>query len=220
VSDLATAGRTVRLSLPQAPDFGVGMNSGNGGPLDAAVEQPTAHSIVSSTSVVLTAAPIAPAGVSPGAEDLVLLHVIATNNYGIDKEVSELSVANATLPGGAATQADVDGEFDAVVLRIDANDNGVLEDTATDPIVGNTFFSGGVATFSGLSWTIPAGASRHLFVTCDVSLINARDGDVLSANIPGVFDVDFTDATVVVAGWPVTSDANWTARRATVRSSR
>lgn len=210
VGDLATAGRTVRLGLPSSPDVGVGMDSGNDGPLDVAVEQPVSHSIVSSTSVVLTATPIAPAPVSPGASDVVLLHVVATNNYVVDKQMSQLRVANATLPSGPATQADADSDFESVVLRVDGNDNGVLDDRATDPVVGNSLFSTGVATFSGLSWSIPAGGSRHLFVTGDVSFVNARDGDALAASIPGVFDVDFTDATVVVAGWPVTSGAAWT----------
>src|SRR6185503_15736154 len=40
LAPLATEGRSVRLAVPPAPDVGVGMTSGNSGPLDVAVEEP------------------------------------------------------------------------------------------------------------------------------------------------------------------------------------
>jgi WD40 repeat protein len=206
IADNARVGRTVRLVLPTLPDVAIGMDSANDGPIDAAVENPAVHTITTVDRVVFSAPPITGGVVRPGARDAALLHLTVTNNYSTSKQMTRLTVTNATVPQGAAAQDDVDGEFDNLVLREDANDNGVLDDAATDPVVGTAVFTGGVAAFTGLVWDLPPSSTRHLFVTADVSLSTARDGDILDARVTGAFDAGFADATTVLADWPVDSD--------------
>src|SRR5207244_6453391 len=73
--------------------------------------------------------------------------------------------------------------------------------------LGTGYFAQGVETFSGLHWRIPAGRSRHLFVTADVSAHGATDGDVLSAEVADGNELAFAEATAVTAGWPLDSGA-------------
>ncbi|MCK4776422.1 MAG: hypothetical protein KAT30_16615, partial [Candidatus Krumholzibacteria bacterium] len=203
IADNPHEGRSVRLALPSLPDVAVGMASENDGPIDDAVENPVVQTISTDDRVVLSAAPVSSGSVSPGQRDVVLLQLTATNNYKVTKQMTRLTVANTSIPQGAATQDDLDREFDNLQLREDANDNGALDDTATDPVVGTAVFVSGTASFTGLAWNLPALTSRNLFVTTGVSLQDAHDGDVLDAAVYGAYDVDFSDVTSVIADWPV-----------------
>jgi hypothetical protein len=210
ISDDGQVGRTIRLALPTLPDVAIGMESDNDGPIDLPVENPVVQTISTVDRVVLSASPITGGAVSPGARDVVLLHLTATNNYSVSKQMERLTITNSTVPQGAATQDEQDGEFDNLILREDANDNGVLDDTATDPVAGTAVFTAGAAAFTGLTWDLPPSASRHLFIIADVSLNNAHDGDALDAAVTGAYDVDFSDATTVIADWPADSDGQRT----------
>jgi len=206
VSQTAGEGRTVQLALPGWPDLGVGMDSGNDGPLDAAVANPAVQSIVSSESVVLTAATVGPIGaVPPGAADVTLMEFVMTNNYAVTKRVTELVVRNASNSPAGATQQQLDEEIEVVRLRLDGDGDGQLDDEATDPVLDSSFFSNGRAVFTSPGIDINAGASSRYFVTADVSLRRARDGDNLAAGVSGAFDIDFADATAVVGNWPLDS---------------
>jgi hypothetical protein len=206
ISETVEEGASIRLSLPTVPDLGVGMDSGNDGPLDVAVSNPFNQTIVSSERVLLSAVPLAPRSVNPGAGEVLLMHLVATNNYGVSKQITQLDFSNGTVTQGGATQEELDGEVELIELRIDGNDNGILEDTAIDPVVGVSFFNSGKVSFTGLSWDLPPGSSRHIFLTVDISLYSARDGDVIDAFLSGAFDIDFSDGTSVIAAWPVSSD--------------
>jgi WD40 repeat protein len=206
ISENAKVGRTVRFGLPALPDVAVGMESNNDGPIDLPVENPVAQTISTVDRVVLGTSPITGAAVSPGSHDVVLLHLEAINNYTASKRLVRLTLTHTTTGQGAATQEQLDGEIDNLVLREDANDNGVLDDPATDPVVGTAVFEAGAAAFTGLDWDLPPSAGRHLFVTADVSPAGAHDGDALDAAVAGLYDVDFSDATTVIADWPLDSD--------------
>jgi parallel beta-helix repeat protein len=206
VSNTAAEGGTIRLSLPALPDVAVGMDSGNDGPLDEAVTSSSVQTITSAERVVLTTPHITPAVVRPGDAGVLLLDIVASNNYTAGKQITQLTVHNTTTTPGAATQEDLDSEIQSIRLRIDANDNGVLDDDQTDPLVGSAYFIAGEATFAGLTWDLPPSTSRHAFLIADVSNTDARDGDSLSVAITGVWSVDFSDATSVIGDWPLDSD--------------
>ncbi|NIT02338.1 MAG: tandem-95 repeat protein [Candidatus Latescibacteria bacterium] len=210
IAQMAAEGRTIRLCVPAVPDVAIGMESGNDGPIDVAVANPFAQSISSSESVILTAALLSSATVIPGQQDVLLLQLIATNNYSIEKQITGLAIDNDTQTQNTASQADLDGEIQLLKLRIDGNDNGVLDDVVTDPVVGFTFFNSGKATFTGIAWNLPAGTSRHAFITAGISLGGAADGDIIAVRIGGILDVDFADQTNVVAAWPLSSNAELT----------
>ncbi len=206
ISEKAVEGRTIRLSLPTAPDLGIGMNSRNDGPLDVAVSNPFQQTIVSSERVLLSAVPLTPRTVNPGEDGALIMHLVATNNYGVSKQITRIDVSNGAVAQGGATQEELDGEIDLVELRLDGNDNGVLDDPAIDPVVGAGYFDFGTISFTGLSWDLPAGSSMHAFLTADISLNDARDGDIIGAFVSDAFDIEFSDPTSVISDWPVSSD--------------
>ena len=208
LSLLAAEGRTVRLGLPTPPNPGVGMRSGNDGPLDGPVGSPFSLAVSTSDRVTLTTAPLGAVTIMPGDRDVELLHVVATNSYADVRTVTSLTFSNATT--GAGGTSDLDGNVEVLVLRADGNGDGVLGDLATDPALGTAFFSDGKASFAGLAWQILPGQTGHLFLTADVSIADAADGDVLSARVAAPRDVSFQDTTRTAASWPLDSDARCT----------
>lgn len=202
VADLAIVGSTVRLAFPASPDFGLGMQSANDGPVDAEapadslrVTQP----ISTADRVTLSTTLLSPGSVSPGQALVPLLRVHATNDYSVPKTLTALAVTNRTT--GSGTLAQRDSEVGQLRLRADSLGGAEL---------GKTVFSGGAAGFSGFSLTLGPGETRDLVVAADVSATLAADGDVLDAEIADEGEVTFSDPTTVVAGWPLTSNARWT----------
>jgi len=208
IGDLASEGRTIRLSLPATSPFGVGMISANDGPIDAVVRNPNFQTISAADRVTLTTSAVGASVVNPGDTKVQILHVLAKNTYSTAKTLSTLTVTNTT--SGSGSQDDRDGEM-SVTLRGDGNNNGVLNNSPSqDPILATAVFHNGKATFSGFAWPWTPGQTRHLFVTADVSMTGAKDPDVLSLNVSGSLDVDFGEPTRVVAVWPLDSGARLT----------
>lgn len=205
VADLALDGRTVLLALPEGTDGGVGMESGDSGPLDQRVENPFALPVRTTDRVTVAAAVLDSMSVHPGDHDASLLHLILTNSYTSGRTLDRLAIENAT--SGSGSPLELDREVQLLTLREDGDGDGVLGDVLSDPAIGVGSFVNGVATFTGLSWVLPAGGSRHLFVTADVSLRDAADGDVLEARVADPLATHFEEPTSVTGAWPVTSSA-------------
>lgn len=206
VAELAVEGRTVQLAIPDAPAEGIGMQSGNSGPLDDRIDNANALPISTANRVSVTSGPIPPAVVRPGARGIPLLDLLLSNRYADKRILSQVTVTNATV--GPGPTASLDREVQALTLHEDGNANGVLDDPSVDPTLGTGFFSGGQAVFSGLQLSLLGGESRRLFVTADVSRADAADGDVISAVVAGPGDVQFAEPTLVTGAWPVTSGAH------------
>lgn len=205
VTPAAVENATLRLSLPV---YGVGMTSGNSGPVDLPVTNAAPLSVSNANRVALAALATPGGTARPDERRLALLALTATNTYAVDHTLTRLVFDDATT--GPGTQAERDGESRLLTLRIDGDDDGTLDGTDEDPVLGSGFFQAGRATFAGLSVPLPPGATRLLFLTADLSPTGARDGDVVGATITGVNSVDFAEATTVAAVWPLDSGARWT----------
>ncbi len=208
VAPLAEEGRTLQLALPGGPQPGIGTRGGNAGPVDHDAACPTVLTVTNQDRVTLTPIPLVPGQVRPGDTGVPLLAFQALNTYASERVLTGLAVGN--LGTGRGTPAQLDDEARAVELRADGDGDGVLDDADTDPVIATGSFRDGAASFGGLQWTIPAGATRTLFVTADVSPKVAADGDVLAAGVASADELVFRDATAVVGAWPLTSGVQWT----------
>jgi hypothetical protein len=204
----ATENATVKLALPAAPDFGVGMASGNSGPVDVPVANPGQLTVSLADRVSLAALPISGGPAVPGERDRPLLHIAVANNYSTSRTLTTLALENAT--SGPGTMMERDGETRLLALRSDGNGDGVLDDMAVDPVIATGFFANGVATFTGLHVDLTPLTSRQLFVTAEVSLSGGRDGDALGAVVAGPNSVAFAEPTTTAGSWPLDSGARWT----------
>jgi uncharacterized repeat protein (TIGR01451 family) len=210
ISADANEGRSLQMALPTLPDVGIGTASGNDGPLDRVLANSYSQAISASNRVLITSWAIDRATAYPGQVDVPLIHLVATNTYGDERSLSTLTVTNGSSGAAAFGSAALDGELATLNLRMDGNGDGVLGSLIEDPVLGGGNFRDGSLTVSGLTWTLAAGATRHLFLTGDISLTGSKDHDVLSAFINSGSDLDFATPTAVSANWPVTSGSAWT----------
>ena len=207
ITTLATEGRTIRLAVPTVPDVGIGVISNNDGPRDRQVAGVRSHVISSSDRITLTPGAIPPGTVHPGTRDLPLLHVMVTNTYGEVRSIQGITVTNSSQ--GSGDQSMLDGGIDVLLLHSDGNGNGIYDGLPSDPIVSTGSFDQGKATLRGFQLDVPPGETRHLFLTANVSLHDATDGDVLAVSIVKSFDVEFETSSVISAEWPLESGASW-----------
>ncbi len=201
-------GGTVRLSLPAGDDTGIGMASGNDGPIDEPVI--SSNQTVSTVDhVVVSTEAIASQVLAPGQSAVPLMHLWATNLYsGVDQELRGLIVHSDVRGQSGANQAQLDSVLAQLNLRRDGNGDGVLGSLGDDPIIAQATFSNGVATFQGIGWSIPADGERHhLFLTGAVSLHRAADGDTIAVSVAQGGDLVFVRPAALVGSWPLDSGA-------------
>ncbi|MGH2571606.1 MAG: hypothetical protein ACRDGR_10290, partial [bacterium] len=197
----AREGHGLRVALPTLPDVGVGMQSANDGPVDRVVASPRVQTISAVDRITVTTETIAPGATVPGASAVPLVHLRVSSSYLVPKTLVGLSVANGAQGGG--TQAELDAEVALLELRADAPDGAVL---ATGQ------FSGGVASFSVApgAFTIVPDEARELWVTADVALLGAADGNVLGALVTGPSSLSFEGGASLLGNFPLDSGAAWT----------
>jgi hypothetical protein len=208
LKDFATDGHTVRFAIPTQPDVGIGVASTNDGPLDGVVRNPNYLTVSTSDRITLSATALPSQPAMTGEAGVPLADVVVTNSYSVPRTLSEVAFTNGTAGPGSRTE--LDSELDRLSLRYDGNGDGVLGTLAEDPLLGTARFQNGEARFTGVAWQLAAGQSRHIFLTGDLSLTGARDGDVLAASIQEPSQVRFDDSTRVLAAWPVDSGAQAT----------
>ncbi len=198
----ATEGRTVRFAIPGPPESGIGMESANDGPLDRNVAATDALVLTRTDRILLVAEPLADTTVPPGAADAPLLRFAVVNPDTVTHRLTRLALANASAGPNGGTAAQFDASLPRLQLRFDGDRDGALDDPATDPPAGETWFSDGSASFADLEVDVPAGESVTLFVTADISL-TAADGDALGIVVTGPDAVAVTPAVEVAAAWPL-----------------
>ncbi|HET9232712.1 MAG TPA: hypothetical protein VFP10_01070, partial [Candidatus Eisenbacteria bacterium] len=207
VASGTTRPSTLRFAIPSGEDQGVGMAGGNSGPLDMAVSNPDFLLITIPDRLTVVAEPVAANTAAPAQDDVLLLDLTATNTYTSDRTLNQITVTNHG--SGSGTQAQQDANVRVLQLRWDANRNGLLDDLATDPLLGTASFSDGIARFGGLDAIVPAGETERFYLTAEVST-SARDGDVLGAFVNSPLELVFLEPTSVEGTWPADSHAAWT----------
>jgi hypothetical protein len=198
IASSATLSRTLQFDFPI--NSGIQVASGDDGPLDNAIANPFAQTIVKAPEVNIRSVEAGVVTTQPGRHDVLLQRLVFTNSYTSARTLTSLRFENATT--GPGNPADLDAQYDLLSLHDDANHNGVLD--VSDPLLGTASFVAGSAQFTGLSWSVPTGASAGLLVTGNVA-IPATDGDTLAAQIASPADVAFFEPTNVTAAWPVDS---------------
>lgn len=208
VAVFAKDGATVRLAFPGPPDQAIGMTSNNDGLIDRPIIDASTHTIVVRDRITVTSSPLASGTVFPGQVGVSLCAVQASNAYEVEKHLKAITFSNATSGSGSSSERDA--EVSRLTLIEDSDDDQVLDVDGSDAVLGTALFLGGHAAFSDLDWTLKPGASRRLFLTADVGLAGATDGDVLRAAIVGSEDLVFSDPTAVISTWPLLGTAAMT----------
>ena len=121
----------------------------------------------------------APAGVDPGTNDIVMLNLTLTSNYG-SATVTQIEV-NRT--GTSTTEADIA----AANLYEDVNGDGDY-DSGTDTFVAEGTYSSGVYTFSSLTEVINAGTPGKYLIMYNISG-SSNTGVTVGARIDGAANI-------------------------------
>jgi len=196
-------GGTVRLSLPSGDDVAINVASGNDGPIDIPVENPLAQTISATDRIIITTAPLQAVTVAPGTDRVQLIHLMARNLYDEPQSLRRLRVRNVTTGSPGASQADLDGTCTQLFLHQDGNGDGQFDGPPNDPVIATAVWQDGAAVFEGLSWALAPDVVAHLFLTANVSLHAAADGDSLGAAVATAADVQFHGEPALVGAWPL-----------------
>ena len=180
-----------------SPEPGIGVATANDGPMDVPLASPRIQTITRADRISFSPVVLGPDVARPGDPDVPLLHLEANNLYLTTKTLTGLTVANATA--GPGSPAELDGEIAQLHLHLDA---------VTGTPAASAIFANGEATFSGFSAALTPGVVRDVWVSGDVALLAATDGDVLSAEIADVGALTFADSVAeIVDNFPLSSQA-------------
>ncbi|MBD3221496.1 DUF11 domain-containing protein, partial [bacterium] len=200
-------GGTVQLSLPAGDDPAIGMLSGNDGPLDAAVINPFVQTVSATDRVILTASAIGSRTVTPGESAVPLLALVGRNLHAGERVLERLRLRNVSVGVGDPPQAVLDRITGPLRLHRDGDADGLFDGAPTDPVVASTTWEDGVATFDGVDWSLPPDEVTALFVSTEVALLDAAEGDSIGAAIGSGSDLVFDQDVALVAAWPLDSGA-------------
>lgn len=202
-AETAVQGRALRFALPDLPDPGLGMASGNSGPIDSIAAAPADVVISVADRITLAAVPLGDRAVHPGDADVTVLALDVRNTHTADRALRGLTVTSAVQGPGTAAQRDA--QVPALELRADGDDDGRLGGTGVDPVLGAGVLVDGRAALDGAAWPLPAGVTRRLFVVARVSRVAAADGDRLAVSVASPLDLTVEPASVMAAAWPLGS---------------
>lgn len=208
IPESATIGNTIELVLPTLPDLALGMLSDNDGPRDREVRQPIGYrqTIAGVNRILLFSQELPDTTAHPGQSPVSLLHFLVANTYDAPRTLEDLTFTNATT--GTGSQAELDSEHNTVYLQQDGDLDGVPDSFAEDPVVASGHFVDGRVSFQSLGLTLGAASLARFFVTSDVSLVHARDGDRLAAVLESDNDLKFSEAVSFAGSFPIDSNAN------------
>ncbi len=207
IAETALPSRDIRLSLPVGNGYAVEMFSGNDGPVDIALENPSTLGISDTDRIILFAEWSLSGTTLPGIKDATLLQFLLTNTYADDRQMQSLTFTNTTEAMGSTTEQR-DATCQQVYLVWDENDNGELDELTVDSRLASGIFVDGQVTFNGLDLDLLAGAGTRLFVTADLDLNSVADGNRIKGQLQSISDINISGSTVV-ATWPLESGAEW-----------
>ncbi len=202
----ARDGRTLRFALPTLPDVGLGMASGNSGPIDRVAMADHDDVIGGGERILVTATALTGGSVSAGQRGIPALELSFANGYAESRTISSLLLTDVSTGAGNITQ--LDAEFAHVALGL-ASGTGAQDATIAAPLAVGSFANGRVL-FDGLDLVVPAGGEVRLLVTVDVDGVSATDGDHLVVSLESPQDIEFVETTTVAGTWPARSGAVWT----------
>lgn len=207
IAETALPSRDIRLSLPVGNGYAVEMFSGNDGPVDVSLENPSTLGISDTDRIILFAEWSLSGTTLPGTKDATLLQFLLTNTYADERQLQSLTFSNTTEAVGS-TADQRDATCQQVYLVLDENDNGELDDVTVDSRLASGIYVDGQAVFGGLDLSLAAGAGTRLFVTSDLGLNTVADGNRIKGQLQSISDINIPGSTVV-ATWPLESGAEW-----------
>jgi len=200
--------RTIQLSLPI---LGIEMQSGNDGPVDVQLVNDFTQVISDSDRLYFSAASLPWRSVSADGADHLVFHLIATNTYSSNVTVNSLRLTNASRSPGTIDEDVLDAIVAQVVLRDDAQNDGVPG--PDDIILGASNVSDGAAVLGGLSWVVPPASTRHLFVGARLAADLVADGDSIALILASAVDVQLAAGAELAGTWPLSGNGGAIADR-------
>ena len=190
ITPTAVLTRTIRLAMPQN---GVVVASNNDGPIAGAAPSPTILTIrepISQLEIAID--PQTGETFLPGVNGRVVFSMEIANTAASAETLTSVTFTNTAV--GLGNQEQLDANWRRLRLQATTRFDDVLEDLGRVDVS----FSGGRATFDGLSVRIAPSDTAQIVLTSGAAL-TARDGDVLDLEIGSESDLLF-ERTVEYVG--------------------
>ncbi len=172
-SRFATRGATLELGIPQ---YGIGVSSGNDGPLDHEVAAEGGLTILSEREMLVSVQPIPGSSIVWGAVSPPLLSLQLVNHSGAPAEIDSLVLTSYAVDPLGATQDELDGQFDSLMVYHDLDGNPMVIGAA-DTLIAVATVEAGTAVVGTPGLLLPWSNSHiQLTVLAAVSRNLARAG--------------------------------------------
>ncbi len=179
---------------PVIPINGIGVTSGNDGPLNSLVATGSSFTLVQVQEVAINAVALPSLAIDPGQPDVRLQHLQLVNNSPTAIALDSLRITNVST--GAGTQADLDAGVGLIRVYHD-NGNGLLD--IGDLLLGTGFFASGQTTIAtGLN--LDGNDLAELLVIADVPIACAHDGNTIAVSVESAGDVVTPGGTPPIVG--------------------
>lgn len=206
VAPNALPGRTLLLALP-APD-GVVVASGNSGPTDHTTPASGELTVVPAPSIVVASARSQTSRtLRPGATPESVFELVLHNVSASAETLLAVTIDNATLGGASASIADLDADWQPLVLARNRDDTIDALEPGEPTLRASATFVDGKAMFSLLQ-PIAAGDSVAFEVLGGASLA-ARDGDVLDLRVAHDSSFSFLGNVAVTGSFPLSPSGSY-----------
>ncbi|MGD8869729.1 MAG: hypothetical protein PVI01_19065, partial [Gemmatimonadales bacterium] len=187
------SGASIQMMIPL---MGIEVASGNDGPINAPVSDPSVLFIPRPDELTAFPYSVGNARVSPGSRDRLNFGVGFYNGFGTDVHLEHINL----FQQGTV----VSSEVEAVHAYADADSNGLF-DPAVDPLLATSTSTSTYYSFDSLGLTLTPKKITYLFVTYDL-VLSTRDSVSMNLQLNSSSDLEFDSESVVVEGeFPINS---------------
>ncbi|NNF07595.1 MAG: DUF11 domain-containing protein, partial [Candidatus Eisenbacteria bacterium] len=211
ISSSASLGETIDLYLPDTPLLGIGMASGNDGPLDGPLENLAPILLVEDPDATVNVSANTIPGIEliPGGDPQDILAFSVENGMQSPITLDAMTLTNLSI--GTGTEDQLDQSWTGLSVEITTTGGATKpqsESAAAQSVVPFSFV-GGEAVLTGLGTTIPSGESVQVLVRGSAS-VSAKDGDGMDIAITDPSNLVFDQTLPLTVTWPLNSPGTHT----------
>ncbi len=203
LSSYPANGATLELGIP---GNGLEMSSQNDGPVDSACAPIETITIQTLEALQVDTLTISSRPLIPGENSGPLLALEFVNSYLSSLDLDSIQINIDAVDSAGATQAQLDSQFDSLLLYIN-NDNNFEVISASDSLIATALVQNGTALFNTVGISIAGGGGElELFTAAILSAENCKNGNLVKLDVNDSTDFYLTQSVDINGSFPLSND--------------